>query len=318
VEKEKSMNSSQRKICLALDLGGTKLELAVVNADGEILTVRKEILNLELGKEKVIAQMARWGLDLIRDYPAVESVGISSCGPLDPKNGLLLDATNLLTEGKGWGIVPLRDILQEKFGRPTYLDNDAACCVLAERWLGIGRRRDCENLMVLTLGTGLGTGIICNGQLFRSGRFRHPEAGHTIIAYNDESHPWSCGVNGDSEAFLSGMHFTKSYNEKHKLNWTAKEITARARSGDPNAYAAFVSYARVMAATLHNYCVIFCPEWIVFSGSFAEAFDIFAPLVRKELATLLVRRQDIIPELCVSNLENHSCLLGAASLCFPR
>lgn len=310
------MNSIPRSLCLAMDLGGTKLELAVVDSEGEILALRKEILDLELGKNHVIEQMTRWSLDLIRDFPAVKFVGISSCGPLDPINGVLHDATNLLTDGKGWGIVPLRAILETNLGLPTYLDNDAACCALAERWLGVGHKQQTSNMMVLTLGTGLGTGIICNGELFRSGGFRHPEAGHTIIAFDEEDYACACGVRGDSEAYLSGMNFTKYYNAQHKLSLTAREITALARSGDAKAQAAFKVYARAMAATLHNYCVIFCPEWIVFSGSFSEAFDIFAPSVRNQLERLLSRRKDIVPQLIVSELQNHSCLLGAAYLCF--
>ena len=308
--------SQPKKKCLALDLGGTKLEVAVVDADARILVSRKELLNLELGKDAVIEQMAQWGLDMIRDFPDVSCVGISSCGPLDPVNGLLLDATNLLTNGKGWGIVPLRSILQEKFALPTYFDNDAACCALAEKWIGVGSKRKNDNFMVLTLGTGLGVGIVCNNQLFRSGRYRHPEAGHVIVDYKDEAQLCACGANGCSEGYLSGKHFTVNYNHKNQCSLTAQEIVALARSGDANARAAFEEYARLMAATLHNYCVIFCPEWIVFGGSFSAAFDLFAPLVQKELQRLLVRRKDIMPDLQVSGLENHSCLLGAASLCF--
>ncbi len=308
------VQSIESKICLAFDLGGTKLEVGVVRTTGEILNVRRELLNLELGKAHVLEQMITWGREYLVQYPEITEIGISSCGPLDPVNGVLLDPTNLLTGGKGWGSVPLRAILEEALARQTYLDNDAACCVLAERYLGAGRVDACANLMVLTLGTGLGTGILCNDVLFRSGRFRHPEAGHMIIAYDNVIDPCACGVYGDGEAFLSGTHFAKRFNRQHGTFYSARDITALARAGDLNAQAAFQFYARVMAVTLHNYCVIFCPERIVFGGSFAEAFDLFAPMLRAQLSTLLVRRQDIVPQLCASQLQNHACLLGAALL----
>lgn len=306
------------KICLAMDLGGTKLELAIVNARGEILALRKHLLDLQLGKDGVLQQLADWGMELIRDFPQVQSVGVSSCGPLDPVRGLLLDATNLLTDGKGWGVVPLREYLAEHFSRPTYLDNDAACSALAERWLGVAKKKQTENFMVLTLGTGLGAGIVCNGELFRSGRFRHPESGHTIVDYKNTISTCSCGVSGDSESFLSGSNFAKHFNERYHTSYSAKEIASLARTGDARALTAFETYAEVMAATLHNYAVIFCPEWIFFSGSFAETFDIFSERTHQRLTQLLQRNKDIIPQLCVSELENHSCLLGAASLCFNQ
>lgn len=306
----------QNNICLAMDLGGTKLELAIVDSDAKILALRKEFLHLEHGKDAVIEQMAQWGLEMIRDFPKVKSVGVSSCGPLDPVKGLLIDATNLLTNGKGWGTVPLRNLLQEKLGLPTFLDNDAACCALAEQWLGVGKFEKSENFMVLTLGTGLGTGIICNNQLFRSGRNRHPEGGHIIVSYDPSAPLCSCGVRGCGESFLSGMHFEKNFNVKYKQSLSAKEIVNLARSGNADALEAFREYSHIMAITLHNYCVVFCPEWFVFGGSFADAFDLFAPAVQSELEKLLVRRKDIVPQMRVSKLENHSCLLGAASLCF--
>lgn len=299
-----------------MDIGGTKIELAIVNSEGKILSLRRELLHLETGKDKVLESILQYAADMLLDFPKARSIGISSCGPLDPVKGLLLDATNLLTNGQGWGIVPLRDIVKEKFKLPTHLDNDAACCVLAERWLGVGKERHVQNLMVLTLGTGLGTGIICNGQLFRSGRFLHPEAGHTIVSFQDTEHHCGCGVYGDSEVFLSGMNFAKNFNAKCQNTFSAKEIVELARSGDRSAKEAFEQYAKIMAVTLHNYCVIFGPECIVFGGSFAEAFDLFAPKALNQLETLLARRKSLVPELRKSKLENHSCLLGAASLCY--
>ncbi|HXW60491.1 MAG TPA: ROK family protein, partial [Myxococcota bacterium] len=156
-------NSQQKNPLLAFDLGGTKLEVGVVSQNGEILSAHRELLQLELGKDYVIETMVDWGKKYLEQYPEINAIGISSCGPLDPKKGLLLDATNLLTNGKGWGVVPLREIIATRLKKTTFFDNDAACSVLAERYLGAGRHDNCENLMVLTLGTGLGTGIICNG-----------------------------------------------------------------------------------------------------------------------------------------------------------
>lgn len=304
------------KQCLALDLGGTKLELAVINSKGEILSVQKHMLHLEIGKDAVLEQIVEWSRNLLRDFPNVESVGVSSCGPLDPVKGLLVDATNLLTNGKGWGVVPLRAYLSEKLGLPTYLDNDAACSALAERWLGTAFDKKTTSFMTVSLGTGLGVGIICNDQLYRAGRFMHPESGHIIVDYKDENLLCACGVKGCSEGYVSGVNFAKNFNRKHGTSFTAKDIVDLGRSGDLRAQEAFDFYADVMSVVLHNYCVLFSPEWIIFCGSFASAYDLFAPRMQEQFMQLMKRRKDIIPQFCVSHLENHACLLGAASLCF--
>ena len=112
------------------------------------------------------------------------------------------------------------------------------------------------------------------------------------------------------------MNFAKHFNEKHGTSYDAKELVELARSGDAKVLARFDTFAEVMAAVLHNYCVLFCPEWIIFCGSFAGAYDLFAPKMQEVLAQSMRRRMDIFPQICVSHLENHACLLGAASLCF--
>lgn len=96
---------------------------------------------------------------------------------------------------------------------------------------------------------------------------------------------------------------------------TAQDIAELARQGDPRALAAFEEYAELMAIAVHNYCVIYCPELIVFTGSFAETADLFLPQVREHLKKLLKRRRkgiDLFPKLAVSSLENRAGLLGGA------
>ncbi len=312
------VNLKQPKVCLAIDLGGTKLEMGVVQEDGEILSLRRELLKLDLGKDYLIHSMITWAQEFITEYPQIIEIGISSCGPLDPIEGVLHDPTNLLTNGKGWGLVPLRAIIEGALAKKTYLDNDAACCVLAERYLGVGRIGPCTNLMVLTLGTGLGTGVICNGRLFRSGRNQHPEAGHMIIDFQNKDDPCACGVYGDAEAFLSGNHFSFRFNRQHHTSYSAQQIAELARKNNPEALSAFDYYAEVMAVALHNYCVMFCPEKIVFSGSFAATYDLFESKLKKQLEHLLARRRNIVPQVFCSELKNHACLLGAAFLCFKN
>lgn len=301
---------------LVYDLGGTKVEVGVVDENGKLLTVEKELLDLNKGKDHTIDRLLALGQSLLRRYPSIERIGFSSCGPLNPFTGELLDPTNLISNGEGWGVVPLTKILSSELNVSVHLENDAACSALAEKWLGYGRDHPCENMMAITLGTGVGTGIICNGELFRGGNFSHPEAGHMIIQFEDCSRACACGVSGDVESYLSGKHFVDHYHKLHlDSKASAEQIIESARGGDPELRALFQNYAKTLAASLHNYCVMFAPEVVVFGGSFAQAFDLFGHQTLEYLRNLLKRRPALVPNLVVSQLQNHSCLLGAAYLC---
>lgn len=307
----------REKLYLAYDIGGTKVEIGIVNEQGKILRSEKKYLDLDKGKEFFIQELLALGNSYLSLEPGIEHIGVSSCGPLDPREGTLLDPTNLLSGGKGWGRVPLKAIFETEFQKPVTVDNDAACSALAELHFGAGRIHDCRNLLVLTLGTGLGVGIICNGALLRGGRFLHPEAGHMIIQHEGSGRHCSCGVEGDSESYLSGKHFEQAFQREYQLAvpLSAEAVANLARKGDENAKKNFDSYARFLAVTLHNLCIMFYPEIVVFDGGFSSAFDQFAKTSQSYLQPLLHRRSGLMPKLMSSTLGKQSCLLGASYLC---
>jgi glucokinase len=170
--------------------------------------------------------------------------------------------------------------------------------------------------MILTLGTGLGTGVISNGQLVRAGQMMHPEGGHVIIGYNDRSAPCGCGNYGCAEAYLSGRSFTRRARILFaNPNLNGKDIADLARKRDPRALAAFEEYAEHMATALHNFAVLYSPEIVVLTGSFADAADLFLKQTVDRLEKLLERRRvgkDLMPKIVVSSLQNNAGLLGGA------
>lgn len=307
---------NKRKV-LAYDLGGTKVHVGVVDESGRILAEQRVPVLVEKGKKGVIDQLAQLGKEYLEQYPDIKFVGLASAGPLDPVRGLLLDPTNLSNPAnskKSWGQVPISKILGQKLKRKVILENDAAAAMLAEHWKG--KAKGYDNAMILTLGTGLGTGIICNGHLLRSGRSLHPEAGHVIIREGDQTAPCGCGNLGCAEAYLSGRSFTRRNRARFaRADFVAKDIAELAEKGDPRALAAFSEYAEYMAVALHNYVVCYSPEIIVFSGSFAEAAHLFTAKTIAQLKILLKRRRvgvDLLPKLAVSSLDNKAGLLGGA------
>ncbi len=321
----KTLQKGQRSLVpvLAYDLGGTKIQVGVVDSQGRILEQYRTLVRVAQGKKAVFEQLAELGGPLLAKYPEIKRVGIASAGPLDPEKGVLLNPTNFenKVDARGsWGEVPIARDLGRMLKRPVSLENDAAASILAEHWLGKARGHD--NAMILTLGTGLGTGIIANGTLERAGRLLHPEAGHVVLSVGDKSAPCGCGNLGCAEAFLSGRNFARRNARKigdSKL--TGKDITALARRGNRRALAAFDEYAQYMAAAIYSYCVIYCPEIIVFTGSFAAASPFFLPQVRKNLPELMRERRagiDLLPKLALSSLKNNAGLLGGAYIALTR
>ncbi|MGE0614147.1 MAG: ROK family protein [Bacteriovoracia bacterium] len=306
---------------LAYDLGGTKVAVGVVDvregqgrSDGKILAETREPIHVERGRADVMNHLAELGKKFLREYPKIRAVGIASAGPLDPVKGVLLDPTNLVTEGKSWGQVPIARELSRRLKRKVWLDNDAAAAMLAEQRWGAAKKR--QNAMILTLGTGLGTGIICNGKLVRSGRMLHPEGGHVILRADDGDAPCGCGNLGCAEAYLSGRNFTRRFRRSYgDPSLSGSQITELARDGNLAARAAFADYAKTLAIAIHNYVVLFSPEVVVLTGSFAEAADLFLEPARQQLEGLLARRRvgkDLMPKLLLSRLNNRAGILGGA------
>jgi glucokinase len=305
---------AKKPLVLAYDLGGTKIAVGVVDSSGKILAFHREAAFIKQGKKATLDQLIRLGKEMIKKYPAIESVGIASAGPLDPVSGELLDPTNFSGPDGHWGRVPLTRILSKGLKKQVILENDAAAAILAEVWKGLAKGT--KNAMILTLGTGLGTAVVANGELVRGGRHQHTEGGHMIIHAGDESAPCGCGQLGCAEAYLSGRSFAHRARVILKNEVIdAPQIAARARDGDAAALKLFDEYAENLAIALHNYVVIFYPEIVVFTGSFAAAHDLFLEKTAKKLGKMLTRRNKVMnlqPELAISKLENQAGLLGGA------
>jgi glucokinase len=244
---------------------------------------------------------------------------MASAGPLDPLKGILLDPTNYAGAKGTWGKVPITKILQKRLKVPVILENDAAAAALAEHWIGSAKKVD--NAVILTLGTGLGTGIICNGALVRAGKNRHTEAGHIIIHANDKSAPCGCGNLGCAEAYLSGRSFGRRAQQRFgKSDLTARDIADLAKHHDPRAIAAFEEYSEIMAIALYSYTKLYCPDIFIFSGSFSKAAPLFLPHTERHLERLLERelKTERQPKLEISCLQNQAGLIGGAYIAFNR
>ncbi len=322
---------TQSQFVLAYDLGGTKINAGIVDDTGNVLKILRASTDLSLGKHGVIDALAALGQELLGEETCrknVRIIGLASAGPLDPIAGTLLNPTNLKTHGQSWGVFPIRDLLAEKIGLPVVLDNDAAAAILAERW--VGEARGYDNALTLTLGTGLGVGVICNGELVRAGRHLHPEGGLTIINFSETEALKADQNGGIAESYLSAPGLARLFERKRnqrqtpnatRTHPTPREITELARSGDPTALAAFIDYAEILAAVLHNFALLFAPEIVILGGSFAQSADVFLDRTRKRLEERLQPFRngvDLLPKIAVSQLRNQAGVIGGAAIAFQK
>ncbi len=263
---------------IAFDVGGTNIEFGLVE-DGKIVkkggTDTKEIHNREsfisILKNIINAASGDSGIDAI-------SMGIA--GLVNPDTGEILFSPNLpYLNG-----LNLRRALEKV--ADFYIDNDANVYALGEWQFGAGMKKD--NVVVLTLGTGVGSGIIVNGRLVRGANYYAGEAGH--ISIDLEGQVCRCGQRGCLESYIGGDYFpefAKYYyrhvNDSTCEQCTMRELSEKARSGDKEAQYLFNIYGRYLAVGLVNIIHLLDPEIVVLGGGVAESFDLFKHSMFSEL-----------------------------------
>jgi glucokinase len=302
----------RRELFLCFDLGGTKLLGAMVDRDGRVLRSRSLRIDQSQGLRGLLANFRELGAELAED-DQFKCVSVASAGPLHAERGVLLDPTNFFTGKQSWGVVPLVAQLKKIFKKPVFLENDAAAAVLAETWKGgHGRTR---NVVIMTLGTGVGIGAIADGQLLRAGRGLHPEVSHIPINVTDLNYPCGCGAHGCIEAYLAGSHFARHLSNRLGRDLDGEQCRQLADQGDPQAVAAFKEYGQRLALAIRSMAVMFAPEVVVLAGGFSKGWKHFLAETENHLPELMSRYRegvDLLPRVRISKLGDHACVIGAA------
>jgi len=291
----------------ALDIGGTKIAAGVVDRQGRILSRAEAPTASERGFPDGLARM----IGMLREVAAragaqLEGIGIGCTGPVDPFTGVL-GSVDLLPGWQGGAIV---DGLQQAFGVPTAIENDADAAGLAEAVWGSGRGK--RRFLYVTVGTGIGVALIIDGVLYRGVDGFHPEVGHHVIDYSGP--PCYCGARGCWEVLASGPAIEA---------WTGgglslKHICAMAEQGDAKALAAMDRLGFYLGVGLGNLVIMFCPDMIALGGGVMEASRLFL-----ERARQVVRRHcTLVPfekaKLAVASLGADTALVGAAQVWHHR
>jgi glucokinase len=308
---------------LVVDLGGTKIITAVISRKGEIITRYYQPTLASEGPQLVIERILS-GIDHLLSQSnlslsQLSAISIAAAGIIDLKKGIITEAPNL----PGWRDIPLKSIVEEKYHVTTFLINDADAAALGEHRFGAGRGLD--NLILLTLGTGVGGGIIINGKLYLGSSGSAAEIGHMIVEVNGTR--CRCGNTGCLETLASGTAMAKeamsriSQGAKSSLSEmvegklediTAEKVYLAAKGGDSLALEVIARAAYYLGIASVNLVNIFNPEMIIIGGSVAEMGDLLLEPVRqmiKERAfPLLAQSVRIVP----ARLGNDAGIFGAA------
>ena len=288
---------------IGVDLGGSAIKLGHFTQSGECLADLTVPTPQPSTPEAVIAAMAAAiaSLDPHRDAMAI---GVGTPGPADAAGRVARVAINLA----GWRDVPIADQLEAQTGRPVIVANDANCAGLGEAWLGAGR--PFQDVLTLTLGTGVGGAIILNGRLFVGRTGTAGELG--LITLNPEGPPCNSGNRGSLEQHCSVQAIER------ETGLTPATLYAKAQAGDQDAIAFWQTYGQWLGAGIASLVYVLTPEAVIVGGGISAAADLFLPTTLAELETrvLLSSREGL--QLLVAELGNQAGMVGAARLALQR
>ena len=273
----------EKKYVVGVDLGGTKIYTALVDLEGNIIKEKTVETLAHEGEQAVMGRI----VDTINyvidgtDKNLIKSIGIGSPGPLDVKNGIIIENSNL--PFKNFAIVKT---IIETYDLPTYLDNDANVATLGEFMFGAGKGT--ENMVFITASTGIGGGAVLNGKLFRGSTGNALEVGHMTVA--TEGPRCGCGNLGCAEALGSGTAIGKRAKEavlsnvvtslKNYENVTAKEVFKEAANGDRVAKNILNTSLTYLGIAVANTITNFDPEKVVVGGGVVNGGDIVLETIR--------------------------------------
>ena len=308
------------RTAIGVDLGGSHVTAGVVTDDGTIHGQYEQDLE-DLQFDKVIEVLAeRIGAAIKAAGSDVTGIGIGSPGNIDARSGAVLYSPNF-----GWRNAPLGETLRKRFSLPVYVGNDARCATLGEYTFGTGKKT--KNFVLLTLGTGIGGGIVADGDLILGNRWGAGEIGHHQIRPTD-GFICACGKTGCFEAQASGTglirhafavapSFPRSTMldvERDKLS--SKKIRKAAQAGDGHALAAWGNYCGDLAIGLANIIAFVNPEMISLGGGVASAGDFMLDAVRPQVDTLTTMVPRGTTQIVVAQLGNDAGQVGAATMAF--
>jgi glucokinase len=309
-------------LTVGVDVGGTKVLGGVVDASGKVLSTSRRDTPREGGSEltKTIAEVA---LELMQSH-SVSAVGVSAAGFVSSDRKTMLATPNIAD----WNGVQLDLELTKLIGLPVVIENDANAAAWGEAKFGAGRNQ--AHMMMLTIGTGVGGGIVVNNQLYRGAFGIAAEFGHLRVV--PEGHLCGCGARGCFEQYASGSALRRHAREAISASpdlarnllargdgtidgLTGQAITEAARDGDAVALAAFQTTAQYLGAGIASLAVLLDPSCVVIGGGVIDAGEILLAPTREAMKRYMpFAGKHPYPEIVAAELGNEAGLVGVADL----
>jgi glucokinase len=304
---------------IGVDLGGTKMLVGVVDSERRIV-YRSTAPSHGLGQDELLETLERELRAARAARPDVVAAGLGIPCTIDRQRGVAILAVNLEIAD-----LPIRDLMTERLGMPVLIDNDANVAILAEHRFGAAR--GARNAVMLTIGTGIGGGLIVDGRLYRGSTGAGAELGHTVIDADGPRCQGNCPNRGCVEALASGTALGREGRAaaerepdsvlgamlagNHEID--GKAVTEAALGGDQTAVGVFDLVGRRLGVALASLANIFEPETIVIGGGVIAAGDLLLEPARRELAARALtpmNRTPVVP----AQLGQDAGMIGAAAM----
>ncbi len=309
---------------IGIDLGGTKILTAIAGKDGDILARRKLPTEANKGQNKIIANIKETIKGVLEETGKIEKditrIGVGSPGPLSVKKGIIYENSNL-----PWKNVPIVKLLEEEVGIRVVLENDANAAALGEKCFGTGQGVD--NLLYITISTGIGGGIIIDGKIYHGASDGAGEIGHMTV--HPDGPLCGCGNHGCFETLASGTAIAEMGRNavvrsraqvlkglcQGDLNKIDAALVAQAAyQGDQDAVRIFENAGSYLGIGIANLINLFNPEMIILGGGVMKAEDLFIECMYKTLEerALTASREEL--EICRAGLGDDTGVKGAIAV----
>ena len=307
-----------KEFVLSADLGGTNLRMASVSGDGDILHRVKNPVPVSKSKEEIVKSIAQSVGRCLEELDGeAHALALAVPGIVDAEAGLIFRAPNLPDLNR----FRIADAVRDECGVGVIVENDANCAAIGESWLGNSRGSDCS--LMVTLGTGVGGGIIIDGKVLRGIDGTAGEIGH--INVEPEGHPCGCGSRGCLEQYSSASAVARLAAEAispAEMNGdgplTSKRVFQLASEGEKWALDVFEKQGYYLGIALAGLVNCFNPEVIVLGGGGAGGAEFFMPSLKREMKSRTYEEPFRRVKILRSLLEDDAGILGAAKLAFDH
>ena len=303
---------------IGVDLGGTKMAVGVVDSGQQIHYQGKEP-SIGLSEDELVEDLARELQEAKDARPDVIAAGLGIPATIDHARGLAIHAVNLTITD-----VPIRDVMQERIGLPVYVDNDANVAALAEHLYGAGRGAD--DVVMLTVGTGIGGGLVLGGEVYRGSTGAAAELGHIVIVEDGLPCQGNCPNHGCVETYASGTAIAREGTAAAEREpdsalgkalaegpIVGKTVTQLAMQGDALAAEVVAEAGRHLGVALASLANIFDPDVFVIGGGVSAVGELLLEPARHELRTRALPPQNDTP-VKIAELGPDAGMIGAAAM----